>query len=61
MEGMAPQNMSVQRLKVAILLLSLPCSGLVTPKAEILTAGKSHMKKPDGLSPGDDSETKLLS
>ena len=41
-EGMAPQNMPVQRLKVAILPLGLPCSGLVTHSGEILTTGRSH-------------------
>jgi len=40
-------NMSVQRLKVAVLPLDLPCSGLVTHSGEILTTGKSHGKKPD--------------
>ena len=40
-------NMSVQRLKVAILPLDLPCSGPVTHPGEILTTGKSRGKKPD--------------
>ena len=40
-------NTPVQRLKVAILPLDLPCSGLVTNSGEILTTGKSHGKKPD--------------
>ena len=35
-------NMSVQRLKVAILPLNLPCSGPVTHSGEILTTGKFH-------------------
>jgi len=39
--------MPVQRLKVAILPLDLPCSGSVTHSEEILTTGKSHGKKPD--------------
>jgi len=38
--------MPVQRLKVAILPLDLPCSGPVTHSGEILTTGKSHGKKP---------------
>ena len=42
--------MPVQRLKVAILSLDLPCSGPVTHSGEILTAGKSHGKKPDRFS-----------
>ena len=40
-------NMPVQRLKVAILPLELPCSGPVTHPGEILTTGKSHGKKSD--------------
>ena len=39
---MPAKNMPVQKLKVAFLPLRLPFSGLVTPKAEILTTGKSH-------------------
>jgi len=35
-------NMPVQRLKVVILPLDLPCSGPVTNSGEILTTGKSH-------------------
>ena len=42
-------NMPVQRLKVVILPLDLPGSGPVTHSGEILTTGKSHGKKPDGL------------
>ena len=34
--------MPVQRLKVAILPLDLPCSGPVTHSGEILTTGKSQ-------------------
>jgi hypothetical protein len=34
--------MPVKRLKVAILLLDLPCSALVTHSSEVLTIGKSH-------------------
>ena len=40
-------NMPVQRLKVAMLPLDLPCSGPVTHSGEILTTGKSHGKKTD--------------
>ena len=40
-------NMPVQRLKVAILPLDLPCSGPVTHSGEILTTGKSDGKKSD--------------
>ena len=47
---MPPLNMSVQRLKVAILPLDLTCSGPVTHSREILTTGKSHGKKPDRFS-----------
>jgi len=43
-------NMPVQRLKVAIIPLDVPCSGLVTHSGEILTTGKSHGKKPDRFS-----------
>ena len=43
-------NRPVQRLKVAILPLDLPCSGPVTHSVEILTTGKSHGKKPDRFS-----------
>jgi hypothetical protein len=39
--------MPVQRLKVAILPLDLPCSGPVTTSGEFLTTGKSHRKTPD--------------
>ena len=38
-------NMPVQKLKVAILPLDLPCSEPVTNSGEILTTGKSHGKK----------------
>ena len=53
MEGMPSLNMPVQRLKVAILPLDLPCSGPVTHSEEILTTGKSHGKKPDIFSLND--------
>jgi len=45
MEVIPTQNTRVQRLKVAILLLGLPCSGIVTHSGEILATGKSHKKK----------------
>jgi len=50
MEEIPTLNMPVQRLKVAILPLDLPCSGPATHSGEILTTGKSHGKKPDGFS-----------
>jgi hypothetical protein len=53
MEKMPSLNMPVQRLKVAILPLNLPCSGLVTHSGEVLTTGKSHGKKPDRFSLND--------
>jgi hypothetical protein len=56
MEEMPFQNMPFQRLRVPILPLDLPCSGLVTISGEILTIDKSHNKKPDGLFPNDESE-----
>ena len=52
--------MSVQRLKVAILPLDLPCSGPVTHSGEILTTGKSHGKKPDRFSLNDDTDVKKV-
>ena len=48
--------MPVQRLKVAILPLDLPCSGPVTYSAEILTTGKSQGKKPDRFSLNDNMD-----
>ena len=45
MEEIPSLNMPVQRLKVAILPLDLPCSGPVTYSGEILTTDKSHGKK----------------
>jgi len=48
MEEMPSLNMQVQRLKVAILLLDLPCSRPVTRSEEISTTRKSHGKKPEG-------------
>jgi hypothetical protein len=54
------QNMPVQRLKVAFLLLHLPCFGLVTHSGEIQTTGKSHKKKTDGLFTNDDLEMRKV-
>jgi hypothetical protein len=45
MEIIPTQNKPVQRLKVAILPLDLPCSGLITHSGEIIATGKSHKKK----------------
>ena len=55
MEEMPSQNMPVQRLTAAVLLLYLTCSGLLIHSEEILTAGKTHKKRPDGLFPGDNT------
>ena len=41
--------MSVSRIKVAVLPLDLPCSGLLTHSGEILTNDKSHNMKLGGL------------
>jgi len=41
MEEMPSLNMPVQRLKVAILPLDLPCSGTITHSVEIFTTGKA--------------------
>ena len=61
MEEMPSLNTPVQRLKVAILPLDLPCSGPVTHSGEILTTGKSHGKKPDRFSLNDDTDLKKVS
>jgi len=50
MEEMPSLNMPVQRQKIVILLMDLPCSGPVTHSGEILTTGKSHGKKLDRFS-----------
>jgi len=50
MEEMPSLNMPVQRLKLAILPLDLPCSGPVTHSGKILTIGKSHGKQLDRFS-----------
>ena len=54
-------NTPVQRLKVAILPLDLPCSGSITHLGEILTTGKSHRKKPDRFSLNYDTDLKKVS
>jgi hypothetical protein len=61
MEEMPSLNKPVQRLKVAILPLDLPCSGSVTHSGEILTTGKSYRKKPDRFSLNDDMDVKKVS
>jgi hypothetical protein len=48
MEEMPSQSTPVQRLKVAIPPLDLPCSEPVTHSGDISITGKSHKKKPDG-------------
>ena len=61
MEETPSLNMPVQRLKVAILPLDLPCSGSVTHSGEILTTGKSQGKKPNRFSLNDDKDVKKVS
>ena len=58
---MSSLNLPVQRLKVAILPLDLPCSGPVTHLGEILTTGEAYGKKPDRFSLNDDMDVKKLS
>jgi len=48
-------NMPVQRLKVAILTLELPCPGPVKHSGEILTSGKSHKFDDDDDNDDDDN------
>jgi len=55
-EEMPSHNTTV--LKIAILPLDFLCYGLVTHSTEILTTGKSHKKRPDGLFAKDDTEMK---
>ena len=57
---MPSPNMPVQRLKVAILPLDLPCSGPITHSGEISTTGKSHGKKPDRFSLNDDTDVEKV-
>ena len=47
------QNIPLQRLKLAVLPLDLPCSELETHSGEFPTTGKSHNKKKDELFPKD--------
>jgi hypothetical protein len=56
MEEMPSQTMPVQKLKIAVLPLGLPCSRLVTHPGVFLATGKPHKKRPEGLSRQDDSE-----
>jgi hypothetical protein len=48
MEEMPSQNTPVQRIKVAILPLDLPCFGPVTHSGDTSITSKSHKKKLDG-------------
>lgn len=57
---MRSQNMPVESLKVAFLLLDLPCFGLITHSRELQTTGKSHKKRPVGLFPKDDLEMRKV-
>jgi hypothetical protein len=57
--GNATPNMPVQTLKVAFLLLDLPCS-VVTHSEEIIVTGESHKQKPEGIFLKEDSEMKML-
>ena len=59
MDEMPSQNVPVQRLKVTILPLDVPCPGPVTHSGEILTTGKSHGKKPDRFSLNDKDVKKV--
>jgi len=58
MEERPSLNMPVQRLKVAILPLDLPCSGPAAHSGEILTTDKSHGKKLDRFTLNDDMDVK---
>jgi len=49
MQGMPPQNIYVHRIKTAVLLLDLPCSGLLTHSGEMVSNGISHNRKLDRL------------
>jgi len=57
---MPSQNMTVQRLKVAILPLDVPYSGPIIHSGEILTTGKSHGKKPDRFFLNHDTDFKKV-
>jgi len=60
MEEMPSLYKPVQRLKVAILPLDLPCPGPVTHSGGILTTGKYHGKKPDRFSLNDEMVAKKV-
>jgi hypothetical protein len=45
MEKIPSLNMAVQKLKVAVLPLDVPCSGPVTYLEKMLTTGNSQKKK----------------
>jgi hypothetical protein len=60
MEEMPSLNMPVQRLRLAILSLDLPCSGTVTHSEDVLTTGKSNGKKLERFSLNDDTDMKNL-
>jgi len=53
--------MLVQRLKVAILPLDLPCSGPINHSGEILNTGKSYGKKLDRFSLNDNTDVEKVS
>jgi hypothetical protein len=53
MEEIPSHSTPVQRLKVTILPLNVPCSGPVTHSGDISIIGKPHRKKPDGSSKDD--------
>jgi len=61
MEEMLSLNTPVQRLKVAILPLDLPCSGPITHSEEILTIGTSHRKKWDRFSLNNNMDVEKVS
>ena len=55
---MPSQNVPVQRLKLAVLPLDLPCSGLLIHSGEIIVAGNCDKKKAEGLLRKDDQKTR---
>jgi len=60
MEEMPSLNTPVQRLRLAILPLDVPCSGPITHSGEILTTGKSYGKKPDRFTLNDDTDVEKV-
>ena len=48
MEEMPSPNMPIQRLNLAVLPLDISSSGFINRSEEMLTAAKSHKKKPKG-------------